>query len=771
MKMKAKNLLLCIFFVAILVISILEILPAPPLGQNPENNSKLSVNTAGLGLTEEYNETYHGYVHVSPEDSRYLVFDDGTPFYPIGINTGWWLDESQAQNMKNHNINLGRVWMCSWHINIEPTLGVYSESAAEDLDDILALAEEYDLYIQLVLLTFTDFAYEHGDHWRIDNPYNADNGGPCEDPIDFFTDETAKYYFKKRLNYILDRWGDNHRIAIWEFWNEVSLVGWGYPPQATDAIVKPWHEEMAQVFYENDTHQRPLTTSAHGDVFWDQTFLSDANDIIQIHTYATSNPITLASMVSSYIKRYENSGKPVVIGEYGVTSGDKVEFLHNGLWAALASGSGYSSMYWYTNHFEMSAAQWDRYLYFETFIRGIPWPSLNITEGTAALSGATNTDAYSIQDNSFALAWVLHKTSGTVSGAELSFSNLTNGYYNVSVYSDSTGTYLSNYEADVITSELTVNLPDFTTHLAVKLVGALSDTPYGPEAAFTYSPPNPRVNETVTFNASTSLPGWNITTQPIVNYTWDFGDGTNATTSNPIITHEYSSNDTHTVTLNVTDSQGLWNTTQRMLTVYPPYHDVAIINVIRSPGYCYSLCIDFAYPYWTSLGDIYPPPGRELVPYQFNVTAANLGGFTETFDVTAYFENATFRGAMGTQIVTNLVPGETRTLTFTWDLTDLPASTKGSEVRYTLWANITSTVENETYLGNNYLVDASVKMLWPGNTNRDNQISIADVGPIVFAWKSECGDPNWDCRCDYNRDGEIDTWDISVIIFQWGKMP
>jgi len=532
---------------AILAVNLLEILPAAPVGQNPENNPDPSFNINGVRLNEKYNDTYPGYVHVSSEDPRFLVFDDGTPFYPVGINTGWWLDDSQAQNMKAHNINLGRVWMCSWHINIEHPinggfgLGTYDESECQKLDAILALAEQYDLYIQLVLLTFTDFAKPHGDHWNdtndnyapsyfYANPYNARFGGPCEKPIDFFTNETAKHYFKKRLNYILDRWGDNPRIAIWEFWNEVSLVGWEYPPQATDELSKAWQEEMAQVFYENDTHQRPLTTSAHGDVFWDETFLSDANDIIQIHTYSTSDPITLASTVSNYIKRYDDSGKPVVIGEYGTTSGDRTEFLHNGLWPALASGSGYSSMYWYSD--SMTGAMWDRYLYFETFIQGILWPSLNMSDGTAVLSGAASTDVYSIQGNSFALAWVLHKVSGTVSGAQLTFSNLTNDYYTVSVYDDSTGTYLSQYEANVTIGELTVDLPDFTTHLAVKLVGSSLGTPHGPKAAFTYLPPNPRVNETVTFDASTSLPEWNITTQPIVNYTWDFGDSNVTDTSN-----------------------------------------------------------------------------------------------------------------------------------------------------------------------------------------------------------------------------------------------
>jgi len=74
-----------------------------------------------------------------------------------------------------------------------------------------------------------------------------------------------------------------------------------------------------------------------------------------------------------------------------------------------------------------------------------------------------------------------------------------------------------------------------------------------PTANFTYRPSSPRPNMTVTFDASTSLPGFNGTHNiPIVNYTWDFGDGKIATVPNPVITHKYTTNDTYTVNLTVT---------------------------------------------------------------------------------------------------------------------------------------------------------------------------------------------------------------------------
>lgn len=96
-----------------------------------------------------------------------------------------------------------------------------------------------------------------------------------------------------------------------------------------------------------------------------------------------------------------------------------------------------------------------------------------------------------------------------------------------------------------------------------------------PMASFSYLPPQPYVNATVAFDASASsdLDG------RIVNYAWNFGDGNITVASDTAIAHTYSVNDTYTVTLNVTDNQGLWNTTSKNIPVAlvppPPYDPAA----------------------------------------------------------------------------------------------------------------------------------------------------------------------------------------------------
>ena len=74
-----------------------------------------------------------------------------------------------------------------------------------------------------------------------------------------------------------------------------------------------------------------------------------------------------------------------------------------------------------------------------------------------------------------------------------------------------------------------------------------------PSASFLTSPSAPRVGENVNFNASASRPA---TGRTIRSYDWDFGDGTQKTTTTPITAHDYQTAGTYAVTLVVTDDVG-----------------------------------------------------------------------------------------------------------------------------------------------------------------------------------------------------------------------
>jgi hypothetical protein len=106
-----------------------------------------------------------------------------------------------------------------------------------------------------------------------------------------------------------------------------------------------------------------------------------------------------------------------------------------------------------------------------------------------------------------------------------------------------------------------------------------------PKADFWWTPTSPTVCENVTFDASISTPDGGF----LMSYAWDFGDGTPIVTeSEPIIIHHYIENDTFTVTLNVTDSEGRWDTESKEITVNPCIYYLTVktdpLGILNIPG-------------------------------------------------------------------------------------------------------------------------------------------------------------------------------------------
>jgi PKD repeat protein len=109
--------------------------------------------------------------------------------------------------------------------------------------------------------------------------------------------------------------------------------------------------------------------------------------------------------------------------------------------------------------------------------------------------------------------------------------------------------------------------------------GVGEEVNHPPVASFTYSPEDPFLGEEMTFDASSSYDpdGGEITA-----YTWDFGDGNIA--SGEVVTHTYSEAGEYTVTLTVTDNDGLTDSILSEVNVVahqPPVASFKSLNVIE----------------------------------------------------------------------------------------------------------------------------------------------------------------------------------------------
>jgi hypothetical protein len=299
-----------------------------------------------------------GFVGQSKVDPHYLAFDNGSGFIAIGHNlpiyhtTGQLGDEGMrkfAAAKENYN----RWWMASYGFGIEwaDKLGWYRQDAAARIDLVLDVAEELGLYYMMCMDTHQDFR-EGG--W-LKNPFNAANGGPCEKPADWFTNDAARAYYKKRLRYTVARWGYSPNVLCWEFGNEFE--GWDQSP---DEIKLPWHREMSDYLAELDPFDHLITTSFWGHTgppaYWELPNIG----IVQTHLY-TNNDDNVAEAVRGFsLHQWGSHPKPHLFGEFGIRSHSTTEDkdpdgwgLHNALWAGLFSGcAGPPAPWWHENYID-----------------------------------------------------------------------------------------------------------------------------------------------------------------------------------------------------------------------------------------------------------------------------------------------------------------------------------------------------------------------------------------------------------------------------------
>ncbi|MBU2444286.1 MAG: DUF5060 domain-containing protein [Bacteroidetes bacterium] len=300
-----------------------------------------------------------GFIRIG--NNKYLKFENGEKFFGIGLNLGWyeypektfsykqWLD-----SLEFNGANFIRVWMSENAFALEwknTGLGNYSTrlDRAYQLDWLLDYAEQKNIFIQLCLVPHGQFSSLINPEW-IDNPYNSANGGPCAKPWEFFTNSTARDLFKRKLRYIIARWGYSPNLLAWEFFNEVDHTD-SFDVYRTS--VTNWHLEMAQFIKSNDPTKRLVTTSYANEFLDSNIWSSPLFDFTQIHHYNTTTDMQSAQvdLTALYLSDF---GKPVSIGEYdflelgpwAVTNDPKGINFHNSLWTSVMSGAFSTALTW-----------------------------------------------------------------------------------------------------------------------------------------------------------------------------------------------------------------------------------------------------------------------------------------------------------------------------------------------------------------------------------------------------------------------------------------
>jgi len=424
-----------------------------------------------------------GFVRVSKDDPRFFELDSGRFFYPIGQNVAWAQEyEPYFERQRQTGQNWVRIWLCPWHLQLEKKAGAYDMEAARRLDRIVELAASHGLRIQLVLVHHGMLT---GESWH-ENPYSWYNDGPCYLASEFFTSPEARRLFKRRLDYIVARWGFSTTIFAWELFNEVDLTRY-----STFEDVVRWHAEMSSYLKQIDPNRHLVTTSLSRECTDTRLWELPDIDFTQAHIYGRD----VAGRVLERHVAAQALGKPFFVGEYGRgTTGLEAQQdrfgreLRDAFWATFMLPAAGNAMPWW----------WDSLIRphnLERFFK----PLARFAEGmdrraqnfrlieTAMLEGNGAEIAVRGLLNNWSCYLWLHRRRPDLAGVggppliphgkEFALSGMLGGKYLLTVMDTASGRILRRSALDCERGRLIVSLPRCEQDVAVKVEYQGAPTP------------------------------------------------------------------------------------------------------------------------------------------------------------------------------------------------------------------------------------------------------------------------------------------------------
>ena len=438
-----------------------------------------------------------GFVRIDPRNPRYLAFDDGTPYFAVGENMGWygsggmvdyrdWLDALHASGG-----NFIRVWMPAWGFGIEwndTGLGNYDarQDEAFRLDTLMEMADERDIYIMLTLINHGQYSTSTNPEWD-SNPYNAANGGPLEAPGDFATNPEARKLWNQRLRYIAARWGYSTNIMAWEWWNEIN-----WTQLVNSDLLTPWVERSTAYLKTVDPYNHLITHSGSpvGDeAVWTQM------DFVQDHRYDPPDLIMdFARVIANWVELYPD--QPFLMGEFGSPSEYDLNgtLVHIGLWAAPMNGAfGTGMTWWWDNYIHPN----DLYYLFSAvvaFFGDEDLAAYDYQPTAVTINREARSRVFGMQTENRALLWVVSKqysenqllkqytknlrdgvenpldiTFPDVEGGVLTLVGMVDGDYTLEWWNTFTGEIDHTITVTVSGGTADVSVPVFSTDWAIKI--------------------------------------------------------------------------------------------------------------------------------------------------------------------------------------------------------------------------------------------------------------------------------------------------------------
>lgn len=324
-----------------------------------------------------------GWAKISDTNPSVVVNSaDNSVYYGSGSNIAWvrsqftkdpgHLSYNYFVNQAKDNTNMTRVWICHWawlEWSTKPDsansysyagLGYYNQAISSSFDDVVALCEDAGLRMVVVTEDNDEVGVDDDyDGWKY-NPYSTYQGGFAENQAEYFKSPEVREQYKKRLRYIIARWGYSSAIYSINMWNDMSAP--------SDDIIS-YLKELRDYTHTLTDGWRPF--------LYGSNYSMGANSVLDY--------------TSQSIRSFDGT-KPSVTNEC-FSSNDTAYFrdsLRGSIWKELCDGSA-GTMIWSHDDVDVNNC-WDLFNNVLDFTADIPYASYKFKSGETSVSSATPTN-------------------------------------------------------------------------------------------------------------------------------------------------------------------------------------------------------------------------------------------------------------------------------------------------------------------------------------------------------------------------------------------
>jgi hypothetical protein len=397
---------------------------------------------------------------------------------------GNWMDWAQYNGDRVLRIYLSDFLLGGYGYT---NTGELNEKWAQNWDAFLTQAEAHGLYVLPYFSGWFDWNGAGITSWP-SNPFNPANGGPANNRIDIFQENSpAQVLYLQWVAKVVTRFQSHKNIFAWEVLDEGNLI-YGITEQQGIAFT----EHMAQVIRAADPNHRPITASLADVGTWPNFYKSNAIDLIQVHPYPLSAELD-RFVIDEVHHELAVYNKPVLIGESGLNADSPLNYpsnaevgIRHAIWAGVVSGAANGRALWWEDSYgiffkELRSLWVNKYADAEL-------PAVRFTNGvdftgfkplTVQYQNDTKIWGAAIGNESMVLGWIRDASSEpsdwkllpSIQGQTVTI--LVPGSaqdWQVDFYDTKTGYALSG--SVLLTRQgnyVTVALPDFTDDIAFKL--------------------------------------------------------------------------------------------------------------------------------------------------------------------------------------------------------------------------------------------------------------------------------------------------------------